>query len=278
MLTSYSSPFEQLYKERCTFTEDRYKPNFWHPQKITSEPLCLFGDEDAPVKANWYAHDVILKLLAAGLELELEVGEFVREASDRELPDDPYVKKLLQSNIADEAKHFKGFDYARQSYDVPSEYLVEAAEFRRRWNDLAQKEHPLLIAMAMEIGVFLPYLGCTRLFGGKSLSSMSRKIAEDEYRHVVSNRTAVEALGYDSWNLPRPVRNLIKESIAWAIDDLYIPEIECGEDFDLDFVLRASEELVTTGVAEDFNDTILVCDHVLPFENSNASQYDRVLV
>ena len=274
---NYTSPFEQLYKERCYIIDGKYKPTFWNPQELTSEPLCLFGDEDMTVEPEWGCEMTILKLLAAGLELELEVGEFVREASDRDLPSCDYVRKLLQSNIADEAKHFKGFSYARQCYNIPQVYLQEAVSFRDRWKDLAEIEHPLLIAMAMEIGVFLPYLGCSRLFGGKSLSSMSRKIAEDEYRHVVTNRTAIDSLGYNSYDLPKSVRDLIKESIVWAIGDLFIPEEECGEEFNLDFVLRASDELISTGNAEDFNDTILLYDHVLPFENSNASQYDRVL-
>ena len=239
--------------------------------------FCLYGDEDLPVDPGWNCENVILKLLAAGLELELEVGEFVREASDRDLPDDLFIKKLLLSNVADEAKHYKGFNYARQRYEIPNAFLKEASQLRDRWNDLANTEHPLLVAMAMEIGVFLPYLGCTRLFGGKSLSSMSRKIAEDEYRHVITNRTAIEALGYNSYQLSGSIKTAIADSIAWAIDDLNIPEAETGEEFNLDFVMRASNELIETGAAEDFNDCILLSDHVLPFENSNVSQYDRVL-
>jgi hypothetical protein len=271
----FSSPFEQLYLERCQVTESGIKPTFWNPQPIPYSEFCLYGDEDSPLENEWGCQKVISRLIALGLELELEVGEFVREAGKSDLPNDKYLKKLLQSNIADEAKHFKGFEYAREVYPVALEDLREAANFRVAWQDLAHKEHPLLIAMALEIGVFLPFLGCSRLFGGKSLATLARKIAEDEYRHVISNRTLLEYMQINSWLLPYHVTLLINNTIEWAIGDLNIPEEEVDVDFDLDFVIRASQELITTGQAEDYDNACYTADHVLPFETSNRSQYDR---
>ena len=276
-MSNYTSPYQELYLERCVKTDSGYKPTFWNPQPVVTESFCLYGDESMTVDPQWSCDKVINRLIALGLELELEVGEFVRDASAKDLPQDDHLKKLLQSNIADEAKHYKGFVYAREAYPVSNKSLTEAANIRSQWQTLANIEHPLLIAMAMEIGVFLPFLGCTRLFGGKSLATLSRKVAEDEYRHILTNRTLLDDLEIDAWNLPTSVNKLIQETVAWAIDDLYIPDSEVDEDFDLDFVLRASKELITTGEAQDYDDLVYVADHVLPFEVSNASQYDRVL-
>lgn len=272
-----SSPFEQLYLDRCVKIGNEFKPTFWNPQEIAQEELCLYGDEDSIVEPEWGCKETILKLIALGLELELEVGEFIREAGKRDLPDDPYLKKLLQSNIADEAKHFKGFVYAKEVYPVSSQDLTEASNLRIHWQELAQTEHPLLVAMALEIGVFLPFLGCSRLFGGKSLATLSRKIAEDEFRHILTNRTLLDYMGIDAWNLPLKVNRLIGETIDWAIAGLNIPEAEVDTEFNLDFVLQASRELITTGEAVDYDDVCFMADHVLPFEVSNKSQYDRLL-
>jgi hypothetical protein len=276
-MTNLSSPFEQLYLQRCIAVEGELKPTFWNPQPITRQELCLYGDEDSVVEPEWGCEKTILRLIALGLELELEVGEFVREAGKRDLPEDKYLKKLLQSNIADEAKHFKGFDYARAAYPVSDRDLIEASDIRNAWQDLAQKEHPLLIAMALEIGVFLPFLGCSRLFGGKSLATLARKVAEDEFRHVITNRTLLDYINIDSWSLPSRVDRLVKSTIDWAIADLNIPEEEVDVQFDLDFVLQASQDLITTGEAKEYDDACYCADHVLPFETSNRSQYDRAL-
>ena len=270
-----TSAYHQLFLDRCIETQaGGIKPTFWNPLPISEEPLCLYGDEDSQVLPEWNCDRAIRRLIALGLELELEVGEFVREASTKDLPGDLYLRKLLQTNIADEAKHFKGFSYAAKAYNVDSEKL-EASSLRNYWQTLANKHHPLLIAMALEIGVFLPFLGCSRLFGGKSIATLSRKIAEDEFRHVITNRTLLDDLGIDCWNLPGDVNKAIAETISWGLNGLAIPESELDEDFNLDFVLRASRELVKTGQAEDYNDLVYMADHVLPFEVSNVSQYDR---
>lgn len=275
----YVSPYQQLYLERCAIVDDTPKPVFWQPQAVPRDSFCLYGDQNLPVQPDWNCDRVINKLLALGLELELEVGEFVKSAQSKsDIPDDPFVKKLLQSNIADEAKHFKAFDYARKSYNVDLENVREASNLRELWQFLTNKEHPLLIAMALEIGVFLPFLGCSRLFGGKAIATMAKRIAEDEYRHIITNRTLLDDIGIDAWNLPKSILSAIRQTIAWAIDDLNIPESMVDEDFNLDFVLRASQELIETGQAQDLDDVCFVADHILPFEVSNASQYDRVLV
>ena len=276
-ITAFVSPFEQLYKERCTKVEDKYVPNFWNPQKVSQEKFCLYGDEDCEVEAEWSCENVILKLIAAGLELELEVGEYVRECTKNDLPDDPFVRKLLLSNVADEARHFRGFQLAKEAYTIPNRFLADATELRHEWQYVADRINPLLVAMAMEIGVFLPFLGCTRLFGGKSLATMSSKIAQDEYRHVITNRSVLAAIGIETDKLPGMVQDLVDDSLEWAIADLNIPEEYCGEDFNLDFVREASKELIETGEAEAFNDVLLLSDHYLPFENTNISQYDRVI-
>lgn len=272
-----SSPFEQLYRDRCMVIDGELKPTFWNPQPIPYEPLCLYGDEDNATEEAWNCEPAISRLIALGFELELEVGEFIREAGARDLPTDPYLKKLLQSNVADEAKHYKGFVYAKEAFPVPEKDLLVASGLRMGWQQQAEIEHPLLVAMALEIGVFLPFLGCSRLFGGKSLASLSRKIAEDEFRHVLTNRTLLDYMGIDAWRLPVQLDHLITQTIDWAIGDLAIPEDEVDVDFNLDFVLEASRNLITTGEARDYDDVVFIADHVLPFEVSNASQYDRSL-
>ena len=269
--------FEQLYQSRCYLQGEQWKPHFWQPEPIKPEPFTLYGDERSPVRDEWGVETAISKMLALGIHLELPVGEFVTAATQKDLPDIPVISLLLKSNIADEARHLKGFQLADAVYKTSEQHLGEASSISNRWSETIERYHPLLPAMVLEIGVFLITLGCFRLFGGKSLATMSAKIALDEFRHVSTNRSTLLALGLDAWNPPIELQELSRQTLAWCLGEIDIPSRYVGEKFTLDFLLQSSQSLLATGEASAFNETVYIADHVLPFEVSNKSQYSRSL-
>jgi hypothetical protein len=259
--------FQDLYTERCYQTSEGLKPHFWKPQEFAYSQPSLMADENRPL----YSVDrVISKTIALGLCLEIPVGEFVLEATKKDLPDDPFVKKLLKTNITDEAAHFKGFTFASNVYPVHRDHLLQAKEFEQIWCALGY--HPISIAAHLETAVFLITLGGLRLFGGKNLCNMASQIARDERRHVAANRGVVKAL---SLEFNAKLKPLIELTLDWVFDDLNIAKSETGIAINKDFMIKSGIELFETGQAKKLNNLVNFVSHDLPFENSNASLYSR---
>jgi len=263
--------FAQLYTDRCYENQlGELKPHFWKPQPIERTDFTLFADETMPCDESWGVAQVCDRILALGLHLEIPVGEFVSQASKRELPQDPIMHRLLKSNIADEAAHFKGMEIATQAYNVTWASLKEAANCAEHWQNL--NCHPVEAAQALETGIFLGTLGFLRLAGGKSLVGMASEIARDEYRHVATNRGILAALNYP---LMPSFWDLVKDTLSWVFQDLNIPKSAVGIKIDTDFFINAGKSLLIDGEARQLDDLVNYAAHKLPFEIGNAKLYSR---
>jgi hypothetical protein len=256
----------ELYQERCTKTDDdRYIPTFWNPPAIKREPYTLRGDANKPCHPNWGVHEVIGRILALGLELELPVGEFVNEHLN-DVENDA-LKLLLKSNVADEARHYRGFELAVAAYPLTAESTQGAKYISSLWHD--RQDPPILLAAALEIGVFLSSLAALRLFGGSSLALMADGIARDEYRHASVNRMLVNmsGLNFDY------VEGLISETIRWIFGGLIIPSEHLGIVVNREFFIESAIQLIRFGESKQLDDLVNYANHLLPFEISNNRLY-----
>ena len=268
---------DDLYISRCRLTESGYKPTFWSVGEITKEPYTLYGDERRLIKPEWGVEEAISKILALNYFLELPVGEFVSNAAKRELPDSPHVRSLLKSNIADEARHFEGFDLACKAYQPEANHFIAAEAFKNKWEELSETSHPLMAPLVLEVGLFLASLGFLRVCGGKSLATLAAKVSEDESRHVITNRSLLQNYGENAFNPPQRFVNLLKETLEWIFQSVSIPRRILGVKWDVDYFLSVSNDLLTTGDNPRFNSVVYISDHRMPFELSNCKMYDRVL-
>ena len=224
--------YAQLYSSRCYAEEGKLKPHWWKPQPISEFCPQLFSVENIEDEGV----DISLKkLIALGLELELPVGDFINQATKRELPKSDYMMKLLKSNIRDEAAHYKGFKYANDIINTP--YIKEAEIIRKEWE--AMTAHPIELARHLEVAVFLVTLGYMRIVGGHTLNHMAEEISRDESRHVSTNTQIVKDLDLRSdlmkhsnkiidWVFDRSLRFLTGEVgmyemvLLWTWDDLKV--------------------------------------------------------
>jgi hypothetical protein len=262
--------YESLYKSRCTQKDGKDIPLFWKPQRLIGKPLTLFADDTCLVSPEWGCESVISRILALGLHCEIPVGDFVRDAGKRDLPDNPILPVLLRSHVADEAQHDLGFRLAAEAYPIDKLHLAEASEIAKQWQSL--DVHPIVPAAALEVGVFLASLGGMRLFGGGSLSNMAAKIAQDEFRHTSVNMAVMLDLGLD---FTSTILRMVDETISWGFQGLLIPESETGVTIDREFFRRASHELIHTGEAQDLDDLVNYTDDESSFEIPNGELYSR---
>lgn len=258
----------QFYKERCYLTADgKLIPKYWHPQIIDRVPYTLHADATRVCDSNWGVHEVIQRILALGLELELPVGEFVADYLTTE--ERSSLRLLLKSNVADEAHHFRGFQLAVEAYPLSEDVKVEAKVVSDRWMAMKESTPSIALAAALEIGVFLPSLAALRLFGGSSLARMADGISRDEYRHAAVNRMLVDRSGYNLIDLSQ----LTLSTVVWVFQGLDIPESVLGVNVNWEFFEKASHDLIQTGSANQLDDLVNYADHLLPFEISNHKLY-----
>ena len=256
----------ELYRERCTkTTDDRYIPKYWNPPVVERRPYTLRGDALRPCHPNWGVHEVVQRILALGLELELPVGQFVSEHLQG--VEAQSLKLLLKSNIADEARHHRGIELAVEAYPLTDEAKGGAKLMASFWQD--RTDSPILLAAALEIGVFLSSLAALRLFGGSSLALMADGISRDEYRHASVNRMLVTMAELDLMD----VWDLVNETITWVFAGLNIPASELGVTIDADLFRRSASELMVNGEAKELDDLVNYANHLLPFEISNDRLY-----
>jgi len=258
----------QFYEERCYVTADeKLVPKYWHPQVIDRVPYTLHADATRVCDSNWGVHEVIQRILALGLELELPVGEFVADYLTTE--ERSSLRLLLKSNVADEAHHFRGFQLAVEAYPLSEEVKVQAKIVSDRWMAMKESTPTIALAAALEIGVFLPSLAALRLFGGSSLARMADGISRDEYRHAAVNRMLVDRSGYNLMELSR----LVLSTVVWVFQGLNMPQSILGVTVDGKFFERASYDLMLNGSATQLDDLVNYADHLLPFEISNHKLY-----
>lgn len=266
----------QSYEQLLNGRSYNGKPHFWNPSDIKPVPHTLIFDEDVECENEWKVNEAIQRTLALGLFLELPVGEWVMEGRKVNLP--TIAKKLLQTNIADEAKHDLGFRLAARSYPIKNSILDEAEKISQIWLD--STEHPLVRARNAETGVFLAGgLAILRLAGGTSLSDMAEQIARDEARHVATNERVLMDLNMNPQSPSVSIRKMIKDTLDWLVGDLNIPGRFIGENFSFNknFVLESSDELIETGIAKRLNNLLDIQVTQSPMEMSNSSLYQRIV-
>ncbi len=268
MTTTYSS----IYASRCI----NNVPTFWVPRKLNKIEPCLFGDETVPAEESWNVEDALHRCIALALQLELPVGEWVGAFTNNEknrLSEE--VDILLKTNIKDETMHYRGFKFASEALGLRQDVINESKLIGEAWDRLPA--HTIAKAGYAEMGVFMLTLAILRLTGGTELADLSQRVAEDEFRHVATNRGVMTDLGLSPASPSPDIQKLIDETLEWVVGDLHIPADELCEDydFDLSFVLESSRELVEDGIAKRLNDLLDYQVHCLPFEQPNFMQYAR---
>lgn len=265
---------QDLYASRCvTNANGTLTPHFWQPMQLRHKALCLFADENKTYKSDEDTMSVLgvmQRLIALGLDLEIPVGQFVLEQTKREYPDELYVKDLLKSAVADEARHELGFKYAAEQYGLPDEAeIAKSSELKRKWQDLAAKYQPLSIAGTLEQEVFLVTLGLMRILGGPSLNGLAMQVAKDESRHVATNRAITSWLGV---SFGSDVTEAVDETLAFALGGFSM-KVSPSLAIDMDFCVKSSRELRDTGTARKLDTFTRAATHSMPFEISNRELY-----
>ena len=267
--------YAELYKERCQGD----KPTFWVPQPLKQVVPCLFGDEDLKISPKWKVEAALQRCLALALQLELPVGEWVGACTNAEKT--KFTKEqldLLKSNIKDETFHLRGFQFAQQAFPISQEILDESVLIGEAWDEL--NAPTISKAGYAEMGVFMITLAILRLVGGPELANLSQKVAEDESRHVATNRGIMRDLGLAPASPEASIQRLMDETLEWVVGDLEVPGDDLCEDFDfnLSFLRESSRELVEDGIAHRLNALLDYQVHTLPFENDNRQMYSRMVL
>ena len=119
----------------------------WSPVQTTAGKLKE-GSEETLYRALAIRH------------MELPVGDFIREALNREVP--TYSRELLESNITDEENHDLALNYIANALGTDPKSEEEVLKLREAW--LAHPDHTILKALVAERAIFfvlLPFLGLT---------------------------------------------------------------------------------------------------------------------
>ena len=222
--------------------------------------MCVYGDRRNPSSPEW--QEVVKRIIALALNLEVEVGGYVLKGVNKELPNaDTTLVPLLKSNAADESRHFRGFKFAADQYGT----LGDASGLSECWEAQTNCQHPIAIAGILEAGVFLVSLGILRGFGGAALTKLSMAIAEDEYRHVCTNYAV--AKGLRAWN-PNANLALVDITLEWVMGGFK------GEGvWNLDNMRRWSRELLHDQDSPEFDGLTWYTTHTPPFEVANSHLY-----
>ena len=101
----------------------------WTPVAVEGGPVAE-GTEDA-----------ISRCLALRV-LEIPVGDFIAEASNKEVPES--ARKILSMNITDEINHDIALNYVADTYSVDAQTTKEASSLAKAWID--HPDHPIVKA------------------------------------------------------------------------------------------------------------------------------------
>lgn len=253
--------FKELYDDRC----QNNKPFYWKPQSMRATPLEFQGD--------YGIEETVKRLIAAGLALEMPVGEFISAATKKDLPIPSDARDLLISNIGDEGVHFRAFKEAAKAYPVSDALMQEAEAVTKAWQEAPG--HEIEKAEILEAGIFLCTLSVFRVVGGESLTTLSIQISKDEARHVATNRGVLPYLGIDPTK-PRPELDKLRvETMNWLLEPLKVPANQYGfyRDMDFEFLKEQSDLLLSTGRSTDLEELTEGANYSPPFESRNAALY-----
>ena len=217
------TPYQKLIDRRRT----------WTPVQTTKGKLKE-GSEETIYRALAIRH------------MELPVGEFIKEALKKEIPE--HARELLELNVKDELKHDKALGYIAKALGVNEQAEAEALRLRDAWE--VHPDHTITKALVAERAIFFVLLPFFRFNGDAGLRTVSADISRDEQIHVATNSLVCRELGV----LPSPsLDKLRKATINWILQPLGINT----EDKYLDkkFWLDASDSLMYQGKAPEFSDT-----------------------
>ena len=216
-------PYQKLIDRRRT----------WPPVQTTAGELKE-GSEETIYRALAIRH------------MELPVGEFIKEALEKEVPQ--HARELLELNVKDELKHDKALGYIANAIGTDPTAEAEAIRLRDAWE--VHPDHTITKALVAERAIFFVLLPFFRFNGDAGLRTVSADISRDEQIHVATNSLVCRELGV----LPSPsLDKLRKATINWILQPLGINT----EDKYLDkkFWLDASDSLMYQGKAPEFSDT-----------------------
>ena len=197
-------------------------------------------------------------------QLELPVGEFIREATSKDVPSASL--DLLRSNIVDEEKHDLALSYIAEAHGTDPQYEAEAARLTQAWID--HPDHTVLKAMVLERSVFFVLLPLFRFNGDAGLRTVSADISRDEQVHVAANSLVCRELDL---RISKSLDTLRKATIQWVVQGLGKSE---DRYLDRQFWIDQSDSLLYSGKAEGLVETKRArMPAFFEHSNSNLPQY-----
>ena len=198
--------------------------------------------QDAPVADE--VRETIQRVLAIR-HMELPVGEFIKEALKKEVPE--HSRELLLSNIIDEERHDLALGYVAEVFGVDEKAETEAMKLRDAW--IAHPDHTIMKAMVAERAIFFILLPFLRFNGNAGMRTVSADISRDETTHVACNSLICSELGLTpSQSLDR----LRKATVNWILQPL---QSSPHRYIDKQFWLSASDRLMYEGKAPELVET-----------------------
>jgi len=172
----------------------------WTPVAVEGGPVAE-GTEDA-----------ISRCLALRV-LEIPVGDFISEATNREVPES--ARKILSMNITDEINHDIALNYVAAAMACDQKTEAHARQIAEAW--INHPDHPIVKAMVLERSIFFTILPFFRAFGNAGLRTTSADISRDEQIHVATNSLVCAELELT----PSPSLDKLRKATAhWLFDPL----------------------------------------------------------
>jgi hypothetical protein len=213
-------------------------------QKLLARKRTWTPIQSTAGKLKEGSEETIFRALALR-NMELPVGEFIREACSKEIPE--ASRALLESNIQDEERHDLALGYITNALGVNEEAEKESFRLRQAW--VEHPDHPVLKAMVAERAIFFVLLPLFRFNGDPGLRTVSADISRDEQVHVAANSLVCRELGL---TVSPSLDRLRKATIAWVMQPLGKSE---DKYLDKQFWLDQSDSLMYSGKAEGLLET-----------------------
>ena len=195
-------------------------------------------------KLKYGAEETVYRALSVR-NMECPVGTFVSNSLS-EIPQKS--RKILESNIKDEANHDLALGYIANAIGVNDKAEAEALRLRDAW--IAHPDHTILKALVIERAIFFVILPFFRFNGDAGLRTVSADISRDEQIHVATNSLVCAELGLT----PSPsLDKLRKATINWIMQPLKMTHTD--KYLSKKFWLDASDRLMYEGKAPEFNAT-----------------------
>jgi hypothetical protein len=200
-----------------------------------------------PIKGQFKdgAEEALYRALAIR-HMEMPVGEFIRDAIKREVPQ--AAIELLESNIRDEENHDLALGFIANAVGVDESAEKEAKLLRDAW--VAHPDHTILKALVAERAIFFVLLPFFRFNGDAGMRTVSADISRDEQIHVACNSLVCDELGLKP---SQSLDKLRKATISWILQPL--KSTNSDKYLNKDFWFSASDRLMYEGKAPELVET-----------------------